>query len=190
MRTNLTYVVPPAPTVTAVSPTSGLTTGGTSVTITGTNFQTTTAVKFGTVSASFTVNGTTSITATAPTGSAGTVDITVTGTGGTSATGAADQFTYTATTPPPRVRAVAPTSGPIAGGTSVTIAGTNFIGATSVKFGAVSATFTVNGATSITATSPAGSAGTVDVTVTTSAGTSAAGAADHFSYTATSGPAR
>ena len=49
----------------------------------------------------------------------------------------------------------------------MTITGTNFTGATAVKFGATNAaSFTVNSATSITATSPAGS-GTVDVTVTT-----------------------
>ena len=47
--------------------------------------------------------------------------------------------------------------GPLAGGTSVTVIGTNFTGATAVKFGASNATgVTVNSATSITATSPAG----------------------------------
>ena len=68
--------------------------------------------------------------------------------------------------------AVSPASGPAAGGTSVTITGTNLTGATAVNFGATpAATFTVNTATQITATSPAGS-GTVNITVTTPAGTS------------------
>ena len=65
----------------------------------------------------------------------------------------------------------------------VSVTGTNFTGASSVHFGANAASFTVNSDTSITATGPAG-AGTVDVTVTTTGGTSATGAADQFTYSA------
>jgi hypothetical protein len=84
--------------------------------------------------------------------------------------------------PVPTVATVAPNSGPTAGGTVVTITGTNFSGATAVKFGAAAAaTFTVISATQITATSPAGS-GSVDVTVTNAAGTSATNTADRFAY--------
>jgi hypothetical protein len=168
-----------APMVTSVSPTSGPTGGGTSVTITGTNFLGAGAAQFGSANAtSFTVNSSTSITATAPAGS-GTVDITVTTSAGTSATSAADQFSYGAA---PTVTAVAPNSGSFAGGTGVTITGTNFTGATAVSFGGNAAiSFNVVSATSITATSPAGS-GTVDVTVATPGGTSATGAADGFTY--------
>ena len=68
----------------------------------------------------------------------------------------------------PAVTAISPTSGPLAGGTSVTITGTGFTGATAVDFGTVAATnLDVVSATSITATSPAGT-GMVDVTVTRS----------------------
>jgi hypothetical protein len=85
--------------------------------------------------------------------------------------------------PPPTVVSLAPNNGPIAGGTSVTITGTNFTGATAVKFGAAAAaSFLVNSATQITAMSPAGS-GTVDVTVTGPSGTSAVSAADKYAYT-------
>jgi uncharacterized membrane protein len=64
----------------------------------------------------------------------------------------------------------------------VTIAGIGFTGATAVSFGSISAkSFTVNSATSITAVSPKGR-GTVDVTVTTPAGTSPTSAADQFIY--------
>ncbi|MBR0899398.1 IPT/TIG domain-containing protein [Bradyrhizobium tropiciagri] len=173
-----TYVAA-APTVTSISPTAGPTTGGTTLTITGTGFTGATAVTFGAASAvSFTVNSATSITATSPAGT-GTVDVTVTTAAGTSATSAADQFSYTSA---PTVTAIAPATGPAAGGTSVAITGTNLTGATAVKFGATNAaSFTVNSATSITATSPAGS-GTVDIMVTTAVGTSATSAADRFTF--------
>jgi phosphodiesterase/alkaline phosphatase D-like protein len=83
---------------------------------------------------------------------------------------------------PPSVGSVTPNEGPQAGGTSVTIAGANLNEATAVEFGSSAATsFEVISATSITAVAPAG-AGTVDVTVTTSAGTSATGPDDSFSY--------
>jgi len=172
-----------APTVTSVSPNSGPLAGGSSVTITGTNFTGATAVKFGTVTASgIAVTSATSITATSPAGSAGMVNITVTTPGGTSPTSAASQFTYVSA---PTVTLVSPTSGPSAGGTSVTVTGSNFTGATAVKFGTVTASgVTINSATSITATAPAGSAGTVDITVTTAGGTSTTSAADQFTYIA------
>ena len=88
---------------------------------------------------------------------------------------------YTATAGP-IVTSVSPTSGPLAGGTTVTITGSGFTGAMAVKFGTNAASFLFVSATSITAMSPAGS-GTVDITVTTPGGTSATGAADQFLYT-------
>ncbi|CAJ0692281.1 putative Ig domain-containing protein [Ralstonia holmesii] len=85
----------------------------------------------------------------------------------------------------PTVTSISPTAGTTAGGTSVTITGTNFTGATAVKFGATNATgFTVDSATQITATSPAGAAGIVDVTVTNTGGTSTTGAADRYTFVA------
>jgi len=176
-----TYVTP-APVVATVTPSSGTTAGGTVVALEGANFSGATGVSFGgTPAANFIVNSAASITATAPPRAAGTINITVTTAGGTSATGAANQFTYV--TPAPTVASVSPTSGTTAGGTVVTLTGTNFTGATAVRFGATAATsFTVNSATSITATAPAGAPGTVDVTVTTPGGTSATGANDRFTY--------
>ena len=177
--------VGPAPTVTSVSPIAGPTGGGTSVTITGTNFTGTTGaggVKFGGTNATgYTVNSNTQITATAPAGAAGTVDVTVTN-GTTSATSASDQYTYIAA---PTVTSVSPTAGPTAGGTTVTITGTGFAAANptgAVKFGATNATYTINSNTQITATSPANAAGTYDITVATPGGTSATSAADQFTY--------
>ncbi len=175
-----TFTFYPVPTITSISPASGSTAGGTSVTITGTNLSSTSAVSFGGTGATYAINSDTSVTATAPAGT-GTVDLRVTTIGGTSATSAADQFTYVTG---PAVTSISPSSGPAAGGTSVTITGTGFTGATAVKFGAIAATsFTVNSATQITATSPA-NAGTLDVRVTTPGGTSATSPADQFTFVA------
>jgi hypothetical protein len=133
------------------------------------------------------VNSATSITTTAPAGS-GNVDVTVVTAGGTSAINANDHFAYTGGTPPPTVGGLAPNSGGASGGTAVTVSGTNFTGATAVAFGVNPATsFTVNNATTITATAPAGS-GSVDVRVTTPEGTSATNGSDQFTYSAGNPP--
>src|SRR5262249_18543636 len=178
------YHPAPAPTITAVSPASGTNAGGTVVTISGTNFTGASSVKFGGVNATgFTVLSDGSLTATAPAHAAGTVDITVTTPGGTSAITSADHFSYVAAAVP-AVTGISPNPGPTAGGTSVTVTGTGFTGATAVSFGGVAATsFTVNSATQITATAPPQWSGTADVTVTTPAGTSAAVSGDRFTYT-------
>jgi uncharacterized membrane protein len=77
---------------------------------------------------------------------------------------------------------VEPNHGSPSGGTTVTITGTGLFGATAVKFGSTSAkSFTVNSATSITAVSPKGR-GTVDVTVTTPAGTTPTSPVDQFTF--------
>ncbi len=86
---------------------------------------------------------------------------------------------------PPTVTGVSPASGPPAGGTAVTITGTNFQNPAIVDFGSVEATgATVVSPTEITAVSPAQVAGAVDVTVATPGGTSATSASDRFTYAA------
>ena len=83
------------PTVTGISPTKGPTSGGTSVTITGTGFVLASGVMFGGFAANgFTINSDTQITAQSPAEVAGTVDVKVSYFGGTSATSSADQFTF------------------------------------------------------------------------------------------------
>ncbi|HEX4444227.1 MAG TPA: SdrD B-like domain-containing protein [Galbitalea sp.] len=169
-----------APTITSIVPTTGSTMGGTTVSITGTNLLGATAIDFGlATSTDFVVNSPTSATAISPAGS-GTVDVTATTPGGTSSTSAVDQFTYVA---PATITTISPANGAVTGGTVVTITGTNFTGATAVTFGGVDAkSFTVNSATSITATTPPGTVGTADVVITTIAGLSTAGT---FVFTAT-----
>jgi large repetitive protein len=83
----------------------------------------------------------------------------------------------------PVITGISPARGSTAGGTKVSITGSNFGGATIVKFGAVTAidVIVVNSST-ITAASPAGTAGLVNVTVTIPGGTSSASFADDFTY--------
>ena len=175
------YTYADTPVVSGISPASGPNGGGTSVTITGSSLTGVTAVSFGTAAATnVIVESDSAIVATAPAHADGTVDVTVTNPAGTSAAVAADQYTYTAAAP--TVTSVAPATGPSGGGTTVTITGTGFTDATGVSFGSVAATdVAVVTATSMTALAPAGS-GVVDVTVTSPEGTSAATAADQFTY--------
>ncbi|WP_344188142.1 IPT/TIG domain-containing protein [Acrocarpospora corrugata] len=178
----ITYYQVPA--ITGISPASGPTTGGTTVTITGADLTGATAVVFGDTAASFTVDSDTQITATSPaTAAAGAVDVKVTTPGGTSPTSGASTFTYI--NPEPTITAVNPATGPAAGGTSVTITGTNLTGADAVAFGGTAAaSFTVDSDTQITATSPATTAaGAVDVKITTPSGTSPTSGASTFTYT-------
>ena len=178
------YTYEPPPTVTSVSPASGPIAGGTSVTLGGTGFVTGMTVDFGSnLGTSVNVTSSTSATVTSPQGSSmsgGAVNVTVTTVDGTSPIAGADQFTYVS---PVTVTGLSVHSGAPAGGTSVVITGTDFTGASAVKFGGdAAASFTVNSNTQITATSPAGG-GTVDVTVTNGSYSSAPVYADEFSYT-------
>jgi prepilin-type N-terminal cleavage/methylation domain-containing protein len=162
-----TYVSPP--TVTAISPSSGPTAGGTSVTITGTNFVTGATITIGGNAATgVSVNNSTTITATTPAGTAGSVNVIVTTAGGSGTK--TNGYTYVAA---PTVTAISPTSGSTAGGTSVTITGTNFVtGATVTIDGNAATGVSVTNSTTISATTPAGTAGTVSVIVTTAGGSS------------------
>lgn len=92
--------------------------------------------------------------------------------------------TTTSTGSVPIVTSISPASGPIEGGTSVTITGSGFTGATNVLFGPTAATiFTLVSDTSIVAVAPAGTAGSsLDITVVNAAGTSQIGAADKFQW--------
>lgn len=179
-----TYRYAAVPTITSVSPSSGSTTGGTTVTITGTGLTGASEVKFGAAgpATGFTVVSDTQISAVTPAYSViGDVPLSVTTPGGT--TSGSSGVTYHYAAAPPTITAVSPGSGPAAGGTTVTISGSGFSGATGVSFGGTAAAaFSVDSSTQITATSPAHSAGTVHVSVTTPFGTSAGGSADQFTF--------
>ena len=143
------------PNVTGFSPTSGPV--GTTVTINGTDFDGATDVSFNGTAAGFTVDSSTQITATVPAGATdGTISVT-TPEGPSTSLGSFDVI------PAPSVTGFSPTSGPV--GTTVTINGSDFGGATGVSFNGTAAGFTVDSSTQITATVPAGATdGTISVT--------------------------
>ncbi|MBH0009803.1 IPT/TIG domain-containing protein [Salinibacterium sp. SWN1162] len=175
---DFTYVA--APTISAMDPDLGPIAGGTEVTITGTGFTDATGVTFdGDDGTSFTVVSDTEITVSSPAHAAGAVAVVVEHVGGDTAAG---DFTYLAN---PSVTDLAPTSGPLAGGTEVTITGTGFTGATGVTFdGDAGTSFTVVSDTEITVSSPAHGAGAAAVVVEHPIVDAAAG-----DFTYTDGPA-
>lgn len=150
-----------------ISPSQGPTTGGTAVTLTGTGFQTGATVAFGSVqSTAVTVASSTQINAMSPPENTGTVSITVAGSNSQSAS-LPSAFTYTSG---PSVSSVSPSSGPVSGGTTVTILGSGFQTGESVAFGGVTATSVqFISSTEIKAVTPASPAGTVSVSVSISA---------------------
>lgn len=156
-----------APTVDAIDPSSGPIGGGTTVTITGTGFLDGATVTIKGVSASVEkvdASGKTITATTGVVGTAGVGSIVVTNPGGLAST-LSEGFTYLA--PAPTVTSVTPTTGPLAGGTAITITGTGFTTGATVTLGGTAATaVTVTSATTITATTPARTAGAVTLTVT------------------------
>ena len=87
--------------------------------------------------------------------------------GGGSCTVTAASGLITVIAAAPTVTSVAPATGPAAGGTSVTVSGTNFQAGATVTFGGVAATgVTRVNSTTITCTTPAHAAGIVNVVVT------------------------
>ena len=167
--------------MTGVDPNTGPADGGTWVTISGTNLSGATEVDFGGVAAYFWVDSDTSITALSPTADAGDGR----------RDGHDDRRSYERSERRRSVHVrrssdglgrVDPNTGPVDGGTAVTITGTGLSGVFEVDFGGIPADFVVTDDTSITAIAPASDAGTVDVTVTSDAGTSAVADGDQFTY--------
>lgn len=189
-----------APTVTSISPNSGPTTGGTSITITGTNFIAGATVVIGQghgttgaiAATGVNVVSSTEITATTGGGAvAGTYSLFVTTSGGTSAGNSGSDFTYSPVGVAPTVTNVSPNSGGIDGATAVTITGTGFTSPATVVIGqgdgttgAIPATdVVVVSSTEITATvGGAAKPGTWSLYVSTTGGTSAPNAGADFTY--------
>jgi len=174
--------VNPPPAVTGVSPSSGPASGGTAVTITGTNFAAGATVTIGgSACASLAVASATSITCVTPAGSAGTANVVVTNADTQFGTGSG-LFTYV---PAPTVSAVSPATGLESGGTAITITGTGFLAGATVMVGGVAClSIVVVSSTSITCTTPAGSGSSRAVIVTNTDGQSS-GTSTSFDYETT-----
>ncbi|TMC01708.1 MAG: hypothetical protein E6J35_10270, partial [Chloroflexi bacterium] len=158
-----TYTAPPPPTVTSVTPNSGASAGGSAVTVSGTGFQSGATVSFGGSTLTVSTISATSITGTTTAHAVGAVTVTVTNPEAQSGTCSAC-FTYLG--PAPTVSSVTPNSGASAGGTAVTIAGTDFQAGATVSFGGSALTVSTISATSITGTTTSHAAGAVNVVVT------------------------
>lgn len=156
-----------APQLTAVSPTSGSSLGGQTITLLGSNFVPGTTVTFGGVAApSASVISATQIFATTPAHAPGLVSVAVTNGNGSSTL--PNSFTFIQ---PPLLSAVSPPQGPTAGGTAVTLTGSGFTTGTSARFGGVLASSVVIvSSTTITCLTPAGPAGPADVQVSNANG--------------------
>jgi hypothetical protein len=172
------------PTVTSLTPNTGPVSGNTPVTITGSGFTGATNVQFGANSPPFTVVSDSEITTTSPMAPPGQVDVQVTTPAGTSMPTMADKFTYESVSNTPTVSSLNPSSGPAAGGTVVTITGTNLSGATGIMFGPNPATsFTVQSDTELTVTTPpAAFGGPAEVTVNSPNGSSMMSPGSQFTY--------
>jgi hypothetical protein len=173
------------PGVTGVSPSAGPVTGGSEVTITGTGFSPDATVSFGglagTIVGSVSPTMITVFTPATADGNPATDDVVVSDAGGTSPIVPADAFTYT-----PTVTGVSPSSGPVAGGMSITVSGAGFEADAGVTVGGVAAADVVwVSLTTITATIPESAGdipGPVDVVVSEAAGVTPASPADLFTY--------
>ena len=140
----------PPPTLTSITPTSGLYNRQTAITVIGTGFSPGLELSIGGVTAtSIVLTGATQITAATPMGSVGTQEVKITNTDGQYITGA---FTYNAL---PAITSVSPNSGLKA--TAVTITGTGFVSGAAVTIGDADAAGVWVSATQITATTPSNS---------------------------------
>ena len=167
-----------APTITGVAPTRGAIEGGTAVVITGTGFAAGATVLFDGQAAAITALTSESISVVTPAHASGTVSVLVRNVDGQSAT-AVNSFTYDEAAP--LITNVAPATGPIEGGTTLTITGVRFGAGPAVTVGGLAARVLSNTPTTVTAETPAHAAGVVDVVLTFGNGQTATSAAS-FTY--------
>ena len=158
------------PMVTSLTPAAGPVAGGQTVTVSGYGFPTDESLSatLGGVAVTPANVTSTSFTFTTPAASAGSVYLQATDVYGSSLEDSNAAYAYV---PPPDVTSVTPSSGTSRGGQLVTIGGTGFEAGATVEFGSSQArTVQFINSTQLTAVTPAGTAGTVDVTVTNPVG--------------------
>ncbi|RDH39972.1 MAG: phospholipase [Candidatus Aquirickettsiella gammari] len=160
------YIYSDIPAIATLNLNTGPVGGGNTVTINGSRFTSASKVTFNGNPATFTVDSDNQITAKVPAGpiiafNNIAVDVVVTTPVGTAT--ALNFYTYTVL---PGITTLVPTAGSIAGGNTVTINGSGFIGTTGVTFGGTGVTkFTVDNDQQISATVPAHAVGSASVVV-------------------------
>jgi hypothetical protein len=169
-----------APTVASLSTHAGSASGGTAVTIRGTNFRGVTAVYFGsTAGRDVKVISSTELTVRTPASSRATYVTVVTRNGGPSPLTGRSVFNFLTR---PALTKLSPGSGPALGGTTVTIWGSGFAFVKDVYFGAhLAGHLRVVSAREIRVSAPAGT-GTVRVMVVTAGGATPLARAGYFRY--------
>lgn len=174
------------PSVSGVSPSTGSSAGGTTVSISGSGFVAPATVTFGGVHAtSVTVVGSGLITATTPANPVGTVSVLVAGPSG-AVGGLVAGYTYELAIP--RLTSVSPSTGALAGGTTLTLSGSGFApGATVTIGGQTAPTVSAVSPMQIVVATPPGPAGPAIILVTNPGG-SISGLASAFSYSANPQP--
>jgi len=180
---------PAAPNVNGISPAFGSMNGGTKVVISGSGFRYGALVTFGgppkalagtgpvgTPATTITVTSNTAILATTPPGAIGPTDVVVTNidplTGTISPPSGSDAGSGMGTLPAgynfvkaPSITNIVPSTGSISGGTQITISGANFEPGAAVVVGNQTVQPTTTSSNSISAITPAGTAGTAAVAV-------------------------
>lgn len=147
---------PEPPSVSTVTPNSGSINGGTTITIKGEGFYSGSVVTVGGVLCNtIIVVDSNTITAVTPAHALGATDVVVKNMDGQTST-VTGGFTYSAA-PPPSISSVSPNTGSVAGGTSITISGSDFVLGAKVFVGNTQATVKTTTGSYVYATVPAAS---------------------------------
>jgi hypothetical protein len=187
------YNTPYTPTVTSAAPNWGPISGNTLITVNGSNFQTGAIAQIGTAAGNLancmttTVLSATQLTCLTPPGTYGAKIINVINPDGSFGSGASGVFSYS-NGQRPTVTFVTPNTGPVIGGTSVTVLGSNFMQGSLVQFSAtnmntINCPTTFVSATTLTCVTPPGAYGSFSVNVLNpDGGTMTTPVANAFAY--------
>ncbi|PHO07498.1 hypothetical protein BFT35_05320 [Thermoanaerobacterium thermosaccharolyticum] len=168
---DIEYVSPVSnPVITSVDPSKGSIDGGTTVTITGSDFRSNVEVYFEGNKATIVSNTDTEIVVKTPSGDPSLlnvpIDVTVYNVDDGASAVLQGAFTYVKTGANPVITSITPNTGSTRGGDTVTIVGDNFKSGLVVYFGdAIAPSVTVNNYKTITVITPQHAAGKVDVRI-------------------------